>query len=197
MKTLVGLFVLLLIGIPADLNAQTGATDLSSFVSVEGFYTRALGNLSPRFPSASGGYIGYGHYFPDNIVAMIKLGYSDYKLGEGIPSDQKLSAVHILAGPRYYFMTDAFMPFLFLNVGANIVTTRIDVTGFSSDRTSTQFAWQLGFGAAMRIVGPLTLEAQAKYNAHFLYHEGSTDGLPELGNMTGFEYGVGVNWAVR
>jgi len=46
----------------------------------------------------------------------------------------------------------------------------------------------------MRIVGPLTLEAQAKYNAHFLYHEGSTDGLPELGNMTGFEYGVGVNW---
>jgi len=118
MRALVALFSLLSIAIPSELRGQTGATDLSSFVSVEGFYTRALGNLSPRFPSASGGYVGYGHYFPDNIVAMIKLGYSEYKLGEGIPSDQKLSAVHVLAGPRYYFMTDGFMPFLFLNVGA-------------------------------------------------------------------------------
>ncbi len=193
MKTLITLLILIA-GIPTGLEAQT---DLSSFVAVEGFYTRALGNLSPRFPSASGGYVGYGHYFPDHIVAMIKVGYSDYTLGEGIPPDQKLSAIHVLAGPRYYFITHGFMPFLFLNVGANIVTTKIDVTGFSSDRTSTQFAWQIGFGAAMRIVGPLTLEAQAKYNAHFLYHEGSTEGLPELGNMTGFEYGLGVNWAVQ
>jgi hypothetical protein len=197
MRTRAALWILLCIGIPTGVQAQDGGTDLSSFVSAEGFYTRALGNLSPRFPSASGGYIGYGHYFPEHIVAMIKVGYSDYKLGEGIPSDQKLSAVHILAGPRYYFLTRGFMPFLFLNVGANIVTTKIDVTGFSSDRTSTQFAWQIGFGAAMHVVGPLTLEAQAKYNAHFLYHEGSTEGLPELGNMTGFEYGIGVNWATH
>ena len=100
MSILIVLTILLLTAIPVSVKSQTQTGDLTSFVSVEGFYTRALGNLAPRFPSASGGYVGYGHYFPENIVAVVKIGYSDYKLGEGIPSDQKLSAVHVLAGPR-------------------------------------------------------------------------------------------------
>jgi hypothetical protein len=41
------------------------------------------------------------------------------------------------------------------------------------------------------------MELQAKYNSHFLYHEGSTSGVPGRGNMTGFEYGVGLTWAVE
>ena len=171
--------------------------DLSSYVSVEGLYTRALGNLSPTFPSATGGYVTYGHYFPEHLVAVLKVGYSNYDVSDTAPPDQKLQAVHVLAGPRYYFTAEGFMPFVFLHVGLNFVTNKIDVPDFSSDRTSTQFAWQFGFGGALRIAGPLMLEAQAKYNSHFLYHEGSTEGLEGLGNMTGFEYGVGLAWGFR
>jgi opacity protein-like surface antigen len=188
-----------LTALPATSTAQmeTEGSDLKSFVSVEGFYTRALGNLAPRFPSASGGYVGYGHYFPTSIVAMVKVGYSGYDLGDGVPSDQKLSAIHLLAGPRYYFCTEGIMPFIFLNVGWNIVTTKIDAPTFSSDRTSSQFGWQVGLGAAVLVVGPVAVEAQAKYNDHFLYHEGSTEGVPDRGNMTGFEYGIGITMAIQ
>lgn len=178
--------------------AQDRTGDLSSFVLIEGIYTRALGNLSPTFPSAAGGYIAYGYYFPEQIVAMLKVGYSGYQVSDNAtPSGQKLSAVHLLAGPRYYFSTNGLMPFIFLNVGLNFVTTKIDVGYFQSDRTSTQFGWQFGFGTAMQVAGPVGLEAQAKYNAHFLYHEGSTEGLEGLGNMTGFEYGLGVTWGLE
>ncbi|MDH4069854.1 MAG: hypothetical protein OEV30_05470 [Ignavibacteria bacterium] len=190
--------ILLLTAIlPSSARSQSGS-DLSSFISVEGTYTRSLGNLSPIFPSAAGGYVSYGHYFPEQIVAMLKVGYSGYEVSDNAtPSGQKLSAVHLLAGPRYYFTTNGLMPFLFLNVGLNFVTTKIDVGYFQSDRTSTQFGWQVGFGATLPITGPIGLEVQAKYNAHFLYHEGSTEGLEGLGNMTGFEYGLGVTWGLR
>jgi hypothetical protein len=176
---------------------QPQQADLGSFLLFEGFYTRALGNLSPTFPSASGGYVGYGHYLPDHLILMAKLGYSHYALGDSAVSGEKLSAFHILGGPRYYFATDGLMPFVFFNVGVNIVTEAIATADFNSNRTSAQFGWQVGFGLSHPIAGPVGLEVQAKYNSHFLHHEGSTPGLPDLGNMTGFEYGFGLTWTLQ
>jgi hypothetical protein len=173
------------------------APDLGSFVLLEGFYTRALGNLSPTFPSAAGAYAGYGHYLPDHVVLVVKAGYSGYSLADSALSGQKLSAFHLLGGPRYYFVPNGVMPFLLLNVGLNLVTEAISTPGFASNRTSVQFGWQVGLGLAYRISGPVGIEAQAKYNSHFLYHEGSTGGVEGLGNMTGFEYGVGLTWTLR
>lgn len=172
-------------------------TDLGSFLLFEGFYTRALGNLSHTFPSAAGGYVGYGYYMPDHLILLAQLGYSHYALGDSAVSGEKLSAFHVLGGPRYYFVPDGLMPFVFFNVGVNIVTEAIATADFNSNRTSAQFGWQVGFGLSHRIAGPVGLEAQAKYNSHFLYHEGSTPGLPDLGNMTGFEYGFGLTWTLQ
>lgn len=195
---LVGTLLVLMLMIPCAGNGQAvpaaSDPDLHSFILAEGSYTRSLGNLSPTFPSAAGGSVGYGHYFPDHLVALVTLGYSGYRVSDGAGGDQKLAALQILAGPRYYFMTSGFMPFVFQNIGMNIVTEKITAADFASDRTSAQFAWQVGVGGAVVVAGPLALEAQAKYNSHFLYPEGSIEGVPDRGNMTGFEYGIGLAW---
>jgi len=55
------------------------------------------------------------------------------------------------------------------------------------DRTSGQFAWQVGFGLMLVVVGDFGVSLDAKYNSHFLHHEAM---------MTGFEYGLGLTWNV-
>jgi len=162
---------------------------LNSFVSAQGFYTRALGNLAAPFPSAAGGYVGYGIFYPDRYVLMLQAGYSSYRTSDDVPhsSDLSLSAIHLMGGPRYYFTTDGLMPFVFLHVGLNIVQEKSMLAHDAVDRTSGQFAWQLGFGLMLVIVGDFGVELNAKYNSHFLYHEAM---------MTGFEYGLGLTWTV-
>ena len=181
----------------AQSEMDEGTGNLSSFAVLEGFYTRALGNLSPTFPSASGGYLGYGRHFPEHMVGIARIGYSNYKVSDDAQGEQKLNIVHLLAGPRYYFVTAGVMPFIFLNVGLNIVTEILNQPNFSSDRTSAQFAWQVGVGGSAFIFGPFGVDLQAKYNSHFLYHEGSSAGVENRGNMTGLEYGLGLTWALR
>jgi opacity protein-like surface antigen len=156
---------------------------LRSFVQVQGFYTRALGTVGETFPSATGGYLGYGLHFPDPYVLMMSAGFSSYAEHEGSSVDQTLWAMHFLAGPRYYFATEAYMPYIFLNVGLNIVREESTDPDLSTSRTRGHFAWQIGLGFQVAVVGPVSIDLQAKYNAHFLYHEAM---------MTGFEYGVGV-----
>ncbi len=166
---------------------------LKSFVLLQGIYTRALGNLSTEFPSAAGGYIGYGIFYPDRYVLMLMAGYSSYRISDDVPAsaDLSLSAFHLMAGPRYYFSTDGLMPYVYLNVGLNIVKERSTVSKLPEreliDRTSGQFAWQLGFGLMVVVVGDFGVSLDAKYNSHFLHHEAM---------MTGFEYGVGLTWNV-
>jgi opacity protein-like surface antigen len=156
---------------------------LRSFVLVQGFYTRALGSVGEAFPSAAGGYLGYGLHFPDPYVLMMSAGFSGYTANESSTGDQTLWAIHFLVGPRYYFATDAYMPYLFLNVGLNIVREESTDPHLSSSRTRGHFAWQIGLGFQVAVAGPVSVDLQAKYNAHFLYHEAM---------MTGFEYGVGI-----
>jgi hypothetical protein len=173
--------------------AEQNDRSLKSFVLLQGIYTRALGNLSTEFPSAAGGYLGYGIFYPDRYVLMLLAGYSNYRLSDDVPAsaDLSLSAVHLLVGPRYYFSTDGLMPYVYLNVGLNIVQEKSTVSKYPTrelvDRTSGQFAWQVGFGLMLVVVGDFGLSADAKYNSHFLHHEAM---------MTGFEYGLGVTWNV-
>lgn len=172
-------------------DALTGENNrsLKSFLLLQGIYTRALGNLPTEFPSAAGGYLGYGIFYPDRYVLMLMAGYSSYRVSETVPNiaDLSLSAIHLMAGPRYYFGTRGLMPYVYLNIGLNIVSERSTLTHELVDRTSGQFAWQLGFGLMVVVVGNLGLELDVKYNSHFLYHEAM---------MTGFEYGVGLTWNV-
>ncbi|MGB6032508.1 MAG: hypothetical protein WBG01_18565 [Bacteroidota bacterium] len=196
--------VLLIILVSASAFGQSGAQQqdalagengrsLNSFVLLQGIYTRALGNLSTEFPSAAGGYLGYGIFYPDRYVLMLMAGYSNYRVSDNVPAsaDLSLSAFHMMAGPRYYFTTDGLMPYVYLNVGLNIVKERSTVSelpaGKLIDRTSGQFAWQIGFGLMLVVVGDFGVSLDAKYNSHFLHHEAM---------MTGFEYGVGLTWNV-
>ncbi len=202
MKTLLMLVAIstILHAIPSIGKAQTEVSehnDLHNWLMVEGLYTRTLGELASTFPHANGGYVSYGMFFPENIMGIAKVGYSNYALNEAATAGQTLSAIHFMAGPRYYFITDGIMPFMGLNVGMNIVTEKITQPDFSSDRTSAQFAWQLTFGATIPIAGNIGLDANLSYNSHFLYHEGSTQGVSGRGNMTGFEYGLGLYYTLE
>jgi len=171
----------------AAVAAPSCCSQLASFAKAEGFYLRALGNLAATYPEGSGGYVGYGIFYPDSYLLMLQAGYVKYsgneQPGGGEPS---LSAVHLLAGPRYYFVTEGVvMPFVTVNIGANIVT-EIPVPGPSE--TSVHFAWQFAFGTNLAVAGPFGLELAAKYNAHF---------FPDERMMTGFEYGAGVTWRLE
>lgn len=174
---------------PQDAPTGENGRSLRSFFLVQGIYIRALGILPTEFPSAAGGYLGYGIFYPDRFVLMLMAGYSSYRVSETVPNiaDLSLSAIHLMAGPRYYFATRGLMPYVYLNVGLNIVRERSTITHELVDRTSGQFAWQVGFGLMLVVVGNFGVSLDAKYNSHFLYHEAM---------MTGFEYGVGLTWNV-
>ena len=124
---------------------------------------------------------------------MLMAGYSNYRLSDEVPAsaDLSLSAIHLMAGPRYYFTTDGLMPYVYLNVGLNIVKEKSTISKYPTrelvDRTSGQFAWQVGFGLMLVVVGDFGVSLDAKYNSHFLHHEAM---------MTGFEYGLGLTWNV-
>jgi opacity protein-like surface antigen len=201
MRLLIAISVIL---VAASAYSQTGVQQqdaftaqndrsLKSFVLLQGIYTRALGNLSTEFPSAAGGYLGYGIFYPDRYVLMLMAGYSNYRLSDEVPAsaDLSLSAIHLMAGPRYYFTTDGLMPYVYLNIGLNIVKEKSTISKYPTrelvDRTSGQFAWQVGFGLMLVVVGDFGVSLDAKYNSHFLHHEAM---------MTGFEYGLGLTWNV-
>jgi hypothetical protein len=181
---------------------------LSDQIIVQGLYIRSLGNFGEVWSSGTGVYVNYGMFFPDHNTLNFQTGYIDYKLNDGLDSqDGSLTVIPLLIGGKYFFTDSRFMPYFSFMNGVNIISQTIafhveeiyDEEGnlideeihfddTSSDTRIVRYAFQVGFGIMINIISGLNVDLAAKYNAHFYQHEAMN---------TGFEYGFGIAWSIN
>ncbi|MCC7381945.1 MAG: hypothetical protein IT384_08955 [Deltaproteobacteria bacterium] len=166
--------VMLLAMAPRAVAAPSGS------MTFEGFYLQPLGALSREYSGGAGGYGGVALFFPDRYEMAIKAGYVSYLAAADLPADRSLSALHLMVGPRYYFLTSTLRPYAALNVGLNLV---FESTAAGRNHLTAELAWQILLGVALHVAGPVGIDVAAKYNAHFFEQDRM---------MTGFEYGLAL-----
>jgi len=163
-------------------------TFLKNRILVEGFYIRNLGNFGNVWSNASGGYIGYSFAFPEHNLLMLRTGFINNTLNDGVNyQDASLTIIPIEIGGRYYFFDDRFMPFLQFMNGLNLVFENTNLEGKSEDKTLVKYAWQIGFGLTVNVMSSLSLDIGVNYQSNFYQHDAMN---------TGFEYAVGVGFTL-
>ena len=182
---------------PAELPPDE-AEFLSDVIIAQGIYIRSLGNFGKVWANAVGGYVGYGIFFPNHDMLNFQVGYLKYKLSDDYESEvADFSVIPLLIGGRYFFIDDRFMPYITFMNGINIINQTV---GFSVDEEENihfeeitdnarivRYAFQVGIGVMINIVGNLNVDLAVKYNSHFY----QTDAM-----NTGFEYGFGIAWSM-
>jgi len=183
---------------PAELPPDD-AEFLSDVITAQGIYIRSLGNFGKVWANGVGGYVGYGMFFARHDMLNFQVGYIKYKLSDDIENEvADFSVIPLLVGGRYFFIDDRFMPYISFMNGINIINQTV---GFSVDEEENihfeeitdnarivRYAFQVGMGIMINIVGNLNVDLAVKYNAHFYQHEAMN---------TGFEYGFGIAWSMN
>lgn len=186
---------------PAELPPDE-AEFLSDVITVQGIYIRSLGNFGKVWANATGGYVGYGMFFPNHNMLNFQVGYLKYKLSDDLENDvADFTVIPLLIGGRYFFIDARFMPYITFMNGINIINQTIEfevevdeegnetihIDDSSGDMTLVRYAFQVGFGIMINLVGSLNLDLAVKYNSNFYHTEAMN---------TGFEYGFGFAWAL-
>jgi opacity protein-like surface antigen len=167
---------------------------LKNRIFVEGLYIRNIGNFGSVWSNASGGYLGYGIAFPDHNYLMMRAGYINNKLKDN-PNTQEdltnqdpyITMIPIEIGGRYYFNDYIVMPFIQFMTGLNLVFTNGDIVGENEEENLVKFAWQVGLGFTVNIIGNISVDAGVNYQSNF-YDDDAMN--------TGFEYTVGMGYAI-
>jgi opacity protein-like surface antigen len=181
---------------------------LSDQVIVQGLYIRTLGNFNEVWSSGAGVYINYGLFFPDHNTLNFQVGYIDYKLADDLDSlNGSLTVIPLLIGGKYFFTDSRFMPYVSFMNGINIlnqtigfyveeildedghvIDEEVHISEISDDARIVRYAFQVGFGIMINVVGNFNVDLAVKYNSHFYQHEAMN---------TGFEYGFGIAWSMN
>ena len=191
-KIILSLMLIFFVGSLSSGFAQSESY-LKNRISVEGFYTRNLGNFGDVWTDASGGYIGYSIALPEHNLLIMRTGFinndldDDLKLQEDIAfSDASLTIIPIEIGGRYYFNDNMLMPFVQFMNGLNLVFENTNLKGESEEKTMVKYAWQVGFGLTVNILSNLSLDIGVNYQSNFYQHDAMN---------TGFEYAFGIGYA--
>ena len=188
-----------------NLFAQVSETDFTqeSYVSIKGSGINTIGHFSEAWESGSAFYISYGNVYASQWSLIFQTGYINFKenseFGYTADSDPKFTIIPLQVGGRYYFLLDWIRPFLSAMNGINIITQEYsaevtDEEGRPSilivDETDWKYNFQVGFGLAVKVISNLELEGVFHYNSHILRAD-----VPY--NITGVEFGVGLNWKLN
>ena len=79
------------------------------------------------------------------------------------------------------------MPFVQFINGINLVFQNADLDGQPNEKTLVKYAWQVGFGLTINLLGNLNVDASVNYQSNFY----ETDAM-----NTGFEYAFGIGYAL-
>lgn len=192
-KIILILIIIFTVGSIYTITAQSDSY-LKNRIFVEGLYIRNLGNLGSVWSNASGGYLGYGIAFPEHNYLMMRAGVISNKLIDNYDTqesleydDAYLTMVPVEIGGRYYFNDYIVMPFVQFMTGLNIIFESDNLVGENEDTNLVKFAWQVGLGFTVNIIGSLSVDFGVNYQNNF-YDDDAMN--------TGFEYTVGMGYAI-
>ena len=163
-----------------------------NFIGVQGFTIDSFIHFKDSWEDASGFYVTYGSISSNNWSLIFQTGYLSFNANEeaGFTGDEYFNMIPIQIGTRYYIARDRFRPFLLAMSGFNIIDAKYTVEETSFDGTEVKVNFQVGLGLGIMLFSNLEIEGQVKYNSHLI-----EPSLPY--NITGFEYGVELNWHLR
>jgi opacity protein-like surface antigen len=183
MKKINRMLLIILIAVMFHQTFAQSNSFLKNRITVEGMYLRNLGNFGDVWSNAAGGYVGYGIAFPEHNYLMLRIGYINNKLKDGVNYDNaSLSIMPLEVGGRYYFTDSRFMPFIQFINGLNLISENTTLDGEIKDETLVRYAWQVGFGITINIVNNLSFDIGVNYQSNFYNHDAMN---------TGFEYAAG------
>ena len=164
-----------------------------NFIGVQGYTINSFIHFKDSWKDATCFYATYGSISTSNHWSLIfQTGYLSFNANEeaGFTGDEYFNIIPIQIGTRYYIALDRFRPFLLAMSGFNIIDAKYTVEETSIDGTEVKVNFQVGAGLGIILFSNLEIEGQVKYNSHLI-----EPSLPY--NITGFEYGVALNWYLR
>jgi hypothetical protein len=164
-----------------------------NFVGVQGFKMDSFIHFKDSWKDANGFYITYGSISTSNYWSLIfQTGYFSFNANEdaGFKDVEYFDVIPFQVGTRYYIALDRIRPFALAMLGLNFFDAKYTVEETSIDGTEVKVNFQIGVGLGIMLFSNLEIEGQFKYNSHLI-----EPSLPY--NITGFEYGVALNWHLR
>jgi len=181
------LYILLLI-LASNLFAQNNE-EVKSVFSATTRAIKPIGIFSENWDTGGGVYLSYGWEYSRKWGYQFQIGYNRYRLkSESQYSDSpKLSMWAFQIGGRRYFIGGDIRPFITVLSGINVIRLIYKTDETKVDERDTHLNFQMGGGVTISIISNLELELSVLYNSHLI-----NPSIPY--NLTGFEYGIGVNW---
>lgn len=181
------LYILLLL-IASNLYAQND-NEIKSVIS---FSTRAItpiGIFSEDWNTGGAVYVSYSWLYNQKWSVRLQTGYNRYRLKSesDYSNSPKLSMLPVQIGGRVYFFRGRFKIFFEAMTGVNFIRLVYKEDETQVDERYTHLNFQTGGGVSFSLIDNLTIELAAMYNSHLI-----EPSIPY--NLTGFEYGIGVNW---
>jgi len=182
------IFYILLFVLSANLCAQEN-NKTESVVSLTVRAITPIGIFSENWDTGGGGYLSYGWVFLDEWGVQFQAGYNRYQLKSESKyiGQSKLSMLAFQIGGRHYFLREDIKPFVIVLSGVNVIKLFYETDNSKVNRKEIHLNFQIGGGVAYRIFNNIELELSVLYNSHLI-----NPSIPY--NLTGFEYGVGINW---
>lgn len=182
----------------AALQAQEEYPEFSNetMISLKVSGINSIGDFKEAWVSGNGIYISYGNIYSDNWSLLFKGGFIEFKENSqyGYTENPLLFMIPLQIGGRYYFQFKGFRPFLTAMNGINIVWHKFTALRQDEhlsivivDEIVVKYNFQVGGGLGIKVSNHLELEGFFMYNSHLL-----EPSVPY--NITGIEYGLGINW---
>ena len=181
------LYILLLF-LASNLYAQN-QNEVNSVISLSTRAITPIGIFSEDWNTGGAAYISYSWLYNQKWSVRLQTGYNKYRLKSesDYSNSPKLSMLPVQIGGRVYFLKSGFKIFFEAMTGVNFIRLFYKENETQVDKRYTHLNFQTGGGVSYSLLNNLTIEFAAMYNSHLI--EPSTPY-----NLTGFEYGIGVNW---
>ena len=179
---------ILLFFLSANLFAQSSGS-IKKIVSLSARGITPIGIFSENWNTGGALYISYGWIYSEKWSVIFQTGYNKYRLKSAskYSNTPKLSMLPIQIGGRLYFLDGGIKPFFEAMSGINFIRLFYKEDDTLVDERETHINFQMGGGVAFRLSKNLRIETAVMYNSHLI-----NPSIPY--NLTGFEYGIGVNW---
>jgi len=160
-----------------------------SVISVSARALTPIGIFAENWNTGSAFYLGYGWIYSEEWGVQFQIGYNKYRLktGSQYSESPKLSMLAFQIGGRHYFLDGIFKPYVIVLSGVNYIRLFYKSGDALIDERETHMNFQIGTGFDFYIINNFQLEISALYNSHLI-----NPSIPY--NLTGFEYGMGINW---
>lgn len=160
-----------------------------SVVSISLRAVTPIGIFADNWNTGSAFYLSYGWIFSDEWGVQFQTGYNKYRLktNSKYSESPKLSMLAFQIGGRHYFLDGIFKPYVIVLSGVNYIRIYYKSGDILIDERDTHMNFQIGAGFDFYVISNLELEISALYNSHLI-----NPSTPY--NLTGFEYGLGINW---